>query len=239
MAAGWRLGLAGLLVVTVACGGRRRAEPKPAPEPTREADAPARETRAEPSTPVLVEPPAPNLPPRPSGLVTATELDSALAERRLQMVATGRRVEDRDVGYFVDVQEARLRQLGSENVHILRDGETLTVRLTAQFAFAVGSARLSPAAAAVVAQIGDVLADFTASVVSVQGHTDTSGNDATNQALSEQRALAVLAALAEQGVARTRMLAVGFGARHPIADNGTEAGRGQNRRVELQIEVVR
>ncbi|MDD9893485.1 MAG: OmpA family protein [Gammaproteobacteria bacterium] len=67
----------------------------------------------------------------------------------------------------------------------------------------------------------------------VVGHTDSSGPEAYNQTLSEQRAQAVLAWLVANGVDANRLTAVGKGESSPVADNSTAEGRAQNRRVEL------
>jgi outer membrane protein OmpA-like peptidoglycan-associated protein len=71
--------------------------------------------------------------------------------------------------------------------------------------------------------------------VRVEGHTDGIGTDAYNQALSERRAGAVSAYLADQGVARERLQPVGRGEHDPVASNDTPDGRAQNRRVELEV----
>lgn len=67
----------------------------------------------------------------------------------------------------------------------------------------------------------------------VQGHTDNVGNDAYNQTLSEARAKAVVAWLAQHGVAADRLTAKGYGKTKPVADNGSDDGRAKNRRVEI------
>ena len=69
--------------------------------------------------------------------------------------------------------------------------------------------------------------------VRVEGHTDSIGEAAANQELSERRAKAVAEALATLGVDPGRLVPVGFGESRPVADNGTESGRAKNRRVDL------
>jgi len=67
----------------------------------------------------------------------------------------------------------------------------------------------------------------------IEGHTDSTGTREGNQALSQQRAAAVVAWLVKNGVAVSRLAAVGLGDTKPVADNKTEEGRARNRRVEL------
>lgn len=69
--------------------------------------------------------------------------------------------------------------------------------------------------------------------LSIEGHTDDVGQARRNQELSQQRADAVMAAVAARGIDRARLAAVGHGASIPLADNGTDEGRARNRRVEL------
>lgn len=69
----------------------------------------------------------------------------------------------------------------------------------------------------------------------VEGHTDAVGGAAANRKLSTERAEAVRTYLVKQGVAKTRLVAKGFGPDKPIAGNDTDAGREQNRRVEFNI----
>ena len=71
--------------------------------------------------------------------------------------------------------------------------------------------------------------------IAVEGHTDSIGNENYNQRLSESRAKAVMEYFIAHGVNADRLSCVGYGESSPIADNSTEEGRQQNRRVELKI----
>jgi len=72
--------------------------------------------------------------------------------------------------------------------------------------------------------------------VTVEGYTDSVGSDAYNIRLSERRALAVKDYLVRQGIEAARITARGFGKANPVASNATEAGRAENRRVELVVQ---
>lgn len=67
------------------------------------------------------------------------------------------------------------------------------------------------------------------------GHTDNQGNAETNQALSEQRARSVVAALVAKGVPADQLTARGFGSNRSLGDNTTEAGRAANRRISYTV----
>ena len=69
----------------------------------------------------------------------------------------------------------------------------------------------------------------------IAGHTDSSGEDAYNLRLSQERAESVLAFLVAQGIEANRLQARGYGETQPVADNGTNAGRERNRRVEFNV----
>jgi outer membrane protein OmpA-like peptidoglycan-associated protein len=82
-------------------------------------------------------------------------------------------------------------------------------------------------------QIAQMLQENPALKLRVEGHTDNQGAAAANQALSDKRAQAVVAWLTAHGVTASRLVAKGYGASKPVADNTTEDGRAKNRRVEL------
>ncbi|MBD1554213.1 OmpA family protein [Pseudomonas typographi] len=71
--------------------------------------------------------------------------------------------------------------------------------------------------------------------IKVEGHTDSMGTDAYNQGLSERRAASVVRYLVAHGVQQSKISSQGFGESRPVADNSTDEGRAQNRRVELHI----
>lgn len=112
------------------------------------------------------------------------------------------------------------------------NGEVFTL---AGDAFASGQAQLTRSAAASVKALGIYLAALPGGAVQVVGHSDSQGDAATNQALSEKRAQQVRAGLVAAGLARARVTAQGRGAAEPVADNGSAAGRARNRRVEIIV----
>ncbi len=99
--------------------------------------------------------------------------------------------------------------------------------------FDTDKATLRPDAQPVIAEIGKLLDADSSLSLSIEGHTDNTGSHEHNQALSTARARSVLGALVGLGVEPSRLSSKGFGQDKPVADNGTEAGRAQNRRVEL------
>ena len=84
-----------------------------------------------------------------------------------------------------------------------------------------------------LAQVAALLNDEPDWKMKIEGHTDSTGTKPANQALSQQRAAAVVAWLVKDGIAASRLTAVGMGDAQPLADNSTEDGRARNRRVEL------
>ena len=111
------------------------------------------------------------------------------------------------------------------------------VKLTvgAEVLFAKDSATLSATGAAKVAEVAAALREEQNSDIVVKGYTSSEGAEDYNQALSERRAEAVRAHLIAGGVAAGRIAAVGLGESNPVADNSTEYGRQQNRRVEIVV----
>ena len=101
--------------------------------------------------------------------------------------------------------------------------------------FKTGSATLSAEADAALSRIAYNLVQNPKTQATIVGYTDNTGTDQINDALSLQRAQAVMDYLISQGVAASRLTAKGDGSNNPVASNATAAGRAQNRRVEIYI----
>jgi outer membrane protein OmpA-like peptidoglycan-associated protein len=101
--------------------------------------------------------------------------------------------------------------------------------------FFTGETRITPESVPTVAELVTILKAYPDAEVRLEGHTDSQGDAAANQTLSEQRAAAIQSYLLTQGVAAARMSTAGFGQTKPMADNATEEGRAQNRRLELVV----
>lgn len=99
--------------------------------------------------------------------------------------------------------------------------------------FDFNQATLKPESEPVLTRVAQLLTSTPALTLAVQGHTDALGDPKFNQTLSENRAKSVVAWLTGHGIAASRLVPSGFGKAQPIADNGTDAGRAKNRRVEV------
>jgi outer membrane protein OmpA-like peptidoglycan-associated protein len=104
--------------------------------------------------------------------------------------------------------------------------------------FTSGSAALSTSVHPTLDSIARTLSEHPDTSVNVVGHSDSSGNAAANRELAQRRAQSVANYLADRGVRRDRIMVESRGDLEPIADNRTEAGRAQNRRVELVIRDI-
>lgn len=100
--------------------------------------------------------------------------------------------------------------------------------------FETGSASLQPASRAELDQLAELLKQAPTLRIQINGHTDNVGDEADNQALSEQRAKAVHDYLLEKTIESGRLKFKGFGENKPLESNDTEAGRARNRRTEFE-----
>jgi OmpA-OmpF porin, OOP family len=101
--------------------------------------------------------------------------------------------------------------------------------------FESGSSRLTPDSVTTVNDLGQVLKAYPNAQVQLSGYTDNTGSPDANQALSRDRANAVMGMLVNQGVAPDRITTAGYGQDRPVASNDTEEGRARNRRLELTV----
>ncbi len=113
--------------------------------------------------------------------------------------------------------------------------ETIVLSDAGDVLFAFDSAELSESARASLSEISKRLTGADLVSVQVAGHTDSKGTDAYNQGLSERRAQSVADFLTAQGIPAQKLSIVGYGESQPVADNGSDEGRSQNRRVELHV----
>lgn len=144
------------------------------------------------------------------------------------------------IGAYMDRQEAELRrQTAGTGVDIVRQGDELLLRMPAGITFDFNSYSVRPEFQSTLDQVANTLAAYPQTYVDVLGHTDSVGSDAYNQTLSEQRARAVANYLTARGVNPARIATRGYGETMPIASNDTDAGRAQNRRVEIKVVPVR
>lgn len=143
------------------------------------------------------------------------------------------------VGYSMDRQEKVLREkLQGSGVKVQRDGKNIRLIMPGNITFATGSSRIREDFFSVLDSVVDVVKEFKNTRIVISGHTDSVGSEATNQRLSEERAASVKAFFVEQGVPGGRMNVYGYGKRYPVASNDSEAGRAQNRRVEIELESL-
>jgi outer membrane protein OmpA-like peptidoglycan-associated protein len=103
--------------------------------------------------------------------------------------------------------------------------------------FARASADLTSDSTQTLKELVEVANECPSFKIEIEGHTDAEGTDERNQRLSNRRANAVADFLAQNGVDRSRLSTIGYGATRPIADNATEEGRAKNRRIEFNVNT--
>jgi outer membrane protein OmpA-like peptidoglycan-associated protein len=138
------------------------------------------------------------------------------------------------IGRYMDKQAKDLDK-DLRNAKVERVGEGIKVTFDSGILFAVNSDKLSPQAQESVRKLAETLNKYEDTNVLIDGHTDNTGKDAYNQSLSEKRAAAVSSYLQSLNVKNTRLGTRGLGETQPVAENTTETGRQQNRRVEVAV----
>jgi len=140
------------------------------------------------------------------------------------------------VGYYMDRQEAEMRQkVAGTGIEVQRVGDNIKLIMPGGITFRTGSSEIQPQFYNPLDQVAGVLQQYPQSLIDVVGHTDNVGSDQMNQQLSERRASSVASYLMSRGVIAQRLNAYGVGETQPVADNASDFGRQQNRRVEVLI----
>ena len=140
-------------------------------------------------------------------------------------------------GYYLDQKEKKLReQMAGTGVDVNRNPDgSVGLVMPGSITFATNSSAINSGFYNTLNKVAQTLAEDNKNAVVVSGHTDSTGNDSINIPLSQNRAQAVASYLVSKGVSSNRVSAKGYGASSPVASNATEAGKQQNRRVEISI----
>jgi outer membrane protein OmpA-like peptidoglycan-associated protein len=142
-------------------------------------------------------------------------------------------------GYYMDVQEAKLRKkLEGTGVGVKRDGEDIRLIMPGDVTFETNSANLDSRFFSVLDSVSTVLVEYKSTLVTIAGYTDSTGSEEYNKELSEKRASTVALYLSGRGIVKERLAAVGQGEKNPLADNVTPDGRARNRRVEITLDPI-
>ncbi|SMF61778.1 Outer membrane protein OmpA [Allosphingosinicella indica] len=140
------------------------------------------------------------------------------------------------IGAYMDRQEQELRRkTAGTGIEVDRNGDELVLNMPSGVTFAFDRFDIQPQFRPTLNDVAATLQDYPSTLIDVYGHTDNVGAAAYNQTLSENRARSVADYLSSRGVQSNRIATRGFGFSQPIADNRTEAGRAENRRVEIRI----
>lgn len=164
---------------------------------------------------------------------TQAELDRArteAAQTQAELERTRQQLAQRDADATRLQMETELGRIASTR----RDERGFIITLPGIF-FDTGKSQLKSGSKTTLTRIAEQLSKNSSVALLVEGHTDSVGGEASNQALSEARANAVRTFLVDAGVPADRLTAAGRGEGQPIATNKTAAGRQQNRRVEIVI----
>jgi len=138
------------------------------------------------------------------------------------------------IGHQMDKQAQELAY-DLPGATVSRVGEGIAVTFPEGVLFGYDSDQLQPAARDNMRKFAASLQKYPNTRTLIVGHTDSDGSSAYNMDLSDRRALSAASFIAAEGVDRTRITTAGRGEAEPIATNGTDAGRQQNRRVEVAI----
>lgn len=169
--------------------------------------------------------------------ILTAQANEEVANGTAQRQAVLLQARERQVQTSADqVSDARMRadsleaQLADLKLQKTERGLVLTL---GDVLFDTGQATLKSGANGTMDRLATALREKSGRKVTIEGHTDNVGSDASNQGLSERRAQAVQSALTERGVVRGQITTLGKGENFPVASNDSADGRQSNRRVEL------
>lgn len=138
------------------------------------------------------------------------------------------------IGRQMDKQAEELKR-DLEGATVERVGEGIKITFNSGLLFNINSAQLSPTTQQNLRELAATLNKYEDTNILIEGHTDNTGSDEHNQKLSEERAKSVASFLSAQNVKNNRITTTGYGESQPVADNNSDSGRDQNRRVEVAI----
>lgn len=143
------------------------------------------------------------------------------------------------IGYYMDVQEAKLRQeLSGSGVSVTRDGNNIILNMPSNITFAVNSDSINGEFFNALNSVQLVLKEYDKTLVEIMGHTDSSGSAQYNKALSDRRARSVSQYFESRKINPVRLATYGYGEDYPVASNDNESGRSKNRRVEIVLVPI-
>lgn len=143
------------------------------------------------------------------------------------------------IGQYMDRQEDAMRQqMQGTGVEVRRQGNDIMLNMPNSITFGFDSSVVRSEFNGTVNNMANILNQYPQTKIDVIGYTDSKGTDAYNQNLSEERAQSVANKLRDYGVASNRLMVLGRGESMPVASNDTDAGRAQNRRVEIKISPI-
>lgn len=140
------------------------------------------------------------------------------------------------IGDYMDKQEQAFRdELSGSGIDVVREGDNLRLIMPSNITFATGQSYITSGFHTTLNDVAKVLVKFDKTLLSIEGHTDSSGAADFNQKLSEQRATSVKSYLMNQNILAARLNTTGYGETQPVAANNTAQNKALNRRVEIQI----
>ena len=142
------------------------------------------------------------------------------------------------IGKKMDKQKAELEKIEGAKVETVTDANNLQaikVTFDSGILFATGKSDLNASSKAALLKFAASLKETPETDVTIYGHTDNKGSREVNLKLSNDRAASVSSYLVSNGITKDRLTTEGKAFDEPVADNATEAGRTQNRRVEVYI----